>query len=89
MSVDLKLIREELRVTQEVMAALMGVTYRAYQALEYGNNPVRKVHERALCFGLIAKATGLTNADILVNRDCLLHVVIGHCQEALYGRNAA
>lgn len=44
---QLAALRRRLGETQAGMAARMGVSFRCYQAIERGQNPVRPIHVRA------------------------------------------
>lgn len=45
---ELRNVRQSLGLTQEQLGRYMGLTMRAYQALESGQNPVRRSHMLAL-----------------------------------------
>ncbi|TJV21077.1 MAG: helix-turn-helix transcriptional regulator [Mesorhizobium sp.] len=61
----LKAFRERAGVSQTDMAKAMGMPYRSYQALEYGQNAIKPFHTQAAHYAILKLSDQLQDPDLI------------------------
>ena len=76
---ELYMLRKSLKLTQAEFANRMGLKLRAYNEIERGRSPLRKIHELAI--GRVALAAGSLCAPPDVLQDALALSLLDYMTE--------